>query len=157
MVINRPYKNKGFIAILSLLIVTTISMVIAMTLLEDGVDNASLSISNIYFENAKLNATVCLEDTLIRIKREDQFNQNLNYTIAEGHSCSSDIQWYTPQQISPDRQETLVNLTVSGTSANFSRTFDYELKVTRVDVNHTDGTLEYVNEIDIISIAETNN
>lgn len=154
---NRHPKNKGFIAILSLLIVTTISMVIAMTLLQDGVDNASLSISNIYYENAKLNATVCLEDNLIRIKREAQFDQNLNYEINDSQSCASTIQWYPPQQTGPGRQEALVDLEVSGTSSSFTRSINYELKVKRVEVNHTDGTMEYVNDIDIISVKEATN
>lgn len=154
MILKKTRHNKGFIAILSLLIIATISMIIAMTLLKDGVDNASLSLRSIYYENAKLNSIICLEDSLIRIKMEERFNRNLNYTIETGQGCSSIIQWYTPQQTGPGREETLVNLEVSGTSSNFTRTFEYELKVKRVDVNHTDGTLEYANEIDIISIEE---
>lgn len=152
--VKNNSKNKGFIAILSLLIVTTISMLLAISLLKEGVDNASLSLSSIHFENAKLNATVCLEDTLIRIRKENQFNQNLNYEIADGHGCTSDIQWYAPQVTGPGRQETLVDLTIGGTSGNFTRTFDYALKIKRVEVSHTDGTMEYVNDIDIISSAE---
>lgn len=125
-----------------------------MTLLKSGVDNASLSLQSIYYENAKLNSAICLEDSLIRIKAEEQFGRNLNYTIETGQNCSSIIQWYTPQQTGPGRQETLVDLEVSGTSSNFTRTFEYSLKVKRIDVNNTNGTLEYVNEIDIISIDE---
>lgn len=152
--VNKNKQNKGFIAILSLLIIATISIIIAMTLLKDGVDNASLSISSIHYENAKLNSTICLEDSLIRMKMEDQFNQNLNYTFDTGQSCSSNIQWYTPQQTGVGRWETLVDLEVSGTSNNFTRSFDYELKIKKTSVNQTDGSLEYVNNIDIISITE---
>ena len=154
--VKKNHDNKGFIAILSLLIITTISMITAMTLLKDGVDNASLSLSSIFYENAKLNSTICVEDTLIRIKQEQQFIRNLNYTLDAGQSCSTIIQWYTPQQTAPDRWETLVDLEVTGTSSGFSRSFDYALKVERIDVNHTDGTLEYINNIDIISIEEIN-
>lgn len=125
-----------------------------MTLLKDGIDNASLSLQSIHYENAKLNSTICLEDNLIRIKMEEQFNSNLNYTIEEGQSCSSIIQWYTSQQTEPGVQETLVDLEVNGISNNFTRTFNYALKIKRFDVNHVDGTLEYINEIDIISIEE---
>lgn len=151
--VNKNNQNKGFIAILSLLIIATISMIIAMTLLKDGIDNASLSISSVHYENAKLNSTICLEDSLIRMQMEEQFNQNLNYTLETGQSCSSIIQWYTAQQTGVGRWETLVDLEVSGTSNNFTRSFDYELKVKKISVNHTDGTVEYVNNIDIISIT----
>ncbi len=147
-------KNQGFIAILSLLIIATISMIIAMTLLKDGVDNASLSLQSIHYANAKLNSVICFEDSLIRIKTEDQFSRNLNYEIETGQSCSSIIQWYTPQQTGTGIQETLVDLEVRGISGNFTRIFNYALKIKRFDVNHIDGTLEYVNEIDIISIEE---
>ncbi|MFH0838352.1 MAG: hypothetical protein V1880_03755 [Patescibacteria group bacterium] len=150
----KIWRNKGFIAILSLLIITTISMIIAITLLKDGVDNASLSLSSIYYENAKLNSTICLEDSLIRIKKEEQFNRNLDYTIETGQNCSSTIQWYPAQQTGTGRWEALVDLVVSGTSSNFTRAFSYQLKVKKITVNNTDGTLEYVNEIDIISIEE---
>ena len=71
-------RKKGFIAILSLLIIATISMIISMSLLKDGVDNAALSLYSIYYENAKMNSVICLEDTLLRIKLEDQFNKNLD-------------------------------------------------------------------------------
>lgn len=152
--VKKSFKNKGFIAILSLLIITTISMVIAMSLLKEGVDNASLSLSSIYYENAKLNSTICVEDTLIRMKQEEQFNKNLNYTLGNGQSCSTIMQWYTPQEVGTGRWETLVDLEVSGTSGNFTRTFNYALKVKRIDVNDTDGNLNYVNNIDIISIEE---
>jgi hypothetical protein len=154
--VSKDNHSKGFIAILSLLIIATISMVIAMTLLKDGVDNASLSISSIHYENAELNSTICLEDTLIRMQMEEQFNQNLNYTLETGQSCSSIIQWYSPQQTGSGRWETLVDLEVSGTSNNFTRSFDYELKVKKSSVNYTDGTVEYINNIDIISITELN-
>jgi hypothetical protein len=152
--VNFHPKSKGFIAILSLMIVTMVSMMIGIALLMSGVDNAALSVSSIHFENAKLDATVCLEDSLIRVKRENEFAQNLSYEIADGHSCSSTIQWFTPVQTGVGRQETLVNLQISGTSSNFTRTFDYALKVKRVEVNHTDGTVEYTNGIDIISVQE---
>lgn len=154
MPLKSKEHNKGFVAILSLLIIATISMIIAMTLLKDGVDNASLSLSSIHYENAKFNSTICLEDTLVRIKLEEQFNRNLDYALETGQSCSTIIQWFTPQEITPGRWETLVSLEVGGTSGNFVRTFDYSLKVKRIDVNHTDGSLEYINNIDIISIEE---
>lgn len=151
---NHVQKNKGFIAILSLLIIATISMIIAMSLLKEGVDNASLSLSSIYYENAKLNSTICLEDTLMRMKQEEQFSSNLNYTLDTGQSCSTIIQWYTPQEVTTGRWETLVDLEVTGTSSNFTRSFNYELKVNRIDVNHTDGSLDYINNIEMISIEE---
>ncbi len=147
-------KNEGFIAIISLLIIATISMVIAMTILKDGVKNASLSLTSIYYEDARINASICLEDTLMRIKLEDQFSENLNYSIAENEGCSTTIAWQTPQQIGTGLTETVVNLSVTGTDHNFSRTFDYELKIKKNDVNHTDGSLEYINNININSIEE---
>ena len=151
------FKNKskqGFIAIISLLIIGTISMIISMTLLKDGVDNAALSLYSIYYENAKINSVICLEDTLLRIKLEDQFNKNLDYVFSEGQGCSTTIQWYTPQQTGLGTVETLIDLTVSGTSQNFTRSFIYDLMIRKHDVNYLDGSLEYVNNINIISIEE---
>ena len=146
--------KKGFIAILSLLIVATISMIISMSLLKDGVDNASLSLYSIYYENAKINSVICLEDTLLRIKLEDQFNKNLDYVFSEGQGCNTSMQWYTPQQTGPGTVETLVDLTVTGTSQNFTRSFIYDLMIRKHDVNYLDGSIEYVNNINIISIEE---
>ena len=154
---KRNKKTKGFIAIASLLIIATISIILATQILKDGVDNASLSLSSIYYEDARINASICLEDTLMRIKREDQFNENLNYTISSDESCSTTIQWGTPQQISTGLTETLVDLSVTGTAQDFSRTFDYELKIKKHDVNYTDGSLDYTNNINIISIEEITN
>ncbi len=152
--LNKKPENKGFIAIISLLIIATISMVLAITILKDGVENASLSLSSIYYEDARINAGICLEDTLMRIKLEDQFNQNLNYSITTEDGCTTNISWQTPQQVQPGLTETLVDLTVTGTAQNFSRSFDYDLKIKKYDVNYTDGSLEYTNNINIISIEE---
>ena len=132
---KKSTKPKGFIAIISLLIIATISMLIAMSILKDGVENASLSLSSIYYENARINASVCVEDALLRIKLEDQFSQNLNYTLSENQNCSSTIQWYTPQQEGPGRIKTLAILTVSGTSNGFVRHFNYQLSIDKYDVN----------------------
>jgi hypothetical protein len=149
-------KPKGFIAIISLLIIATISMTIAMTILKDGVDNASLSLSSIYYENARINASICLEDVLLRIKLENQFSTNLNYNLGTNQNCSTNIQWYTPQQIAPGITETLADLTVTGTSSNFVRTFSYGLKIDTHDVNFLDGSIMHTNIIDITGIDETN-
>jgi hypothetical protein len=129
-------------------------MIFAMLMLRRGLDNASLSLDSIYYENSRINVSVCLEDTLLRIKQEEQFNRNLNYTISDEDSCSTIIVWYTPQQVSPGVVETLADLEVTGVSGNFSRTFIYGLKITRHDVNHSDGSLDYMNTIGIISIEE---
>ncbi|MBU0577989.1 hypothetical protein KJ742_06590 [Patescibacteria group bacterium] len=151
---NIRKTKKGFIAIISLLIITTISMIFAMSMLKDGVDNASLSLSSIYYENARINATTCLEDTLYRIKQEEIFNEDLDYTITDEDSCTTTITWYDPQQTAPGIVERLADLEVIGVSNNFTRTFSYGLKVSRFDVNYSDGSLDYMNNIDIISIEE---
>lgn len=147
-------KPKGFIAIISLLIITTISMIFAMSMLKDGVNNATLSLNSIFYENARINATICLEDVLYRIKQEAEFPRNLNYTVSSEDSCETSITWFTPQQVATGIVETLANLEVTGISNSFNRTFLYELRITKYDVNYSDGTLEYMNDIDIISIEE---
>jgi len=151
---KKTKQMQGFIAIISLLIIATISMIVAISLLKDGVDNASLSLYSIYYENAKMNSVICLEDTLLRVKLEGQFNSNIDYTFSNSDGCTASLQWYTPQQTAPGTVETLVDLTVSGTSENFTRTFDYGLMIRKHDVNYLDGTLKYVNNINIISIEE---
>jgi len=147
-------RKKGFIAIISLLIIATISMTVSMSLLKNGVDNAALSLYSINYESAKMNSVVCLEDTLLRIKQEDQFARDLDYTIADSNGCTTNIQWQTPVPNGVGTIETLVDLTVTGTSENFSRSFVYELKVTKKDVNRLDSSLDYLNNISIISINE---
>jgi hypothetical protein len=154
MVITRNKKPQGFIAILSLLIITTISMIFAMSMLKDGLDNASASLSSIYYENARTNVITCFEDTLLRIKKETAFSGNLDYTITDKDSCSTDIEWFSPQQIKPGVKETLVNLDITGVSNGFIRTYRYELKITKYDVNYADGNLDFMNNIDIISMQE---
>ena len=151
---NKNKKPEGFIAIISLLIIATISIIFAMAMLKSGVDNASLSLSSIYYENARINMNICLEDTLYRIKQEQEFSDNLNYVISDKDSCLTTIEWFEPQQVAPGIVETLADLEITGISGNFTRTYNYGLKVSRYDVNHSDGTLEYMNNIDIVSIEE---
>jgi len=147
-------KPQGFIAIVSLLIVTTITMFFAIGMLLDGVSNASLSLSSIYYEDARINMNTCLEDFLLRLKQEEQFSQNLNYQIADENSCSTTIEWFDPTPVAPGIVERLANLEVTGVSQGFTRTFRYELRIARHDVNYSDGSLDYLNNIDFISITE---
>lgn len=154
MVIKK-HKPQGFIAIVSLLIISTVTMFFAFNMLSDGITNASLSFNSVYFEDARINMYVCLEDTLLRMKNESQFTTNLNYTISSDDSCVSNIQWGTPTQTSPGVLETPVTLNVTGTSNGYTRSFTYGLKVTQFDVNLLDGSLDYMNTIDILSIIET--
>ena len=147
-------KPKGFIAIASILIVASVSLIISMTILNDGIDNATLSLSSISYERSRVNATVCLEDTLYRMKNEEHFSSNLNYTIEENEGCNSTINWGTPNTSTPGMVITPVDLTVTGTSNNFVRTFDYDLIVKRVDVNYATGELEHLNIINVNNIQE---
>ncbi|MBU0727776.1 hypothetical protein KKA95_03765 [Patescibacteria group bacterium] len=154
MVISKNNKPQGFIAIVSLLIITTISMIFAMSMLKDGVDNASLSLSSIFYENSRVNAVTCLEDVLYRIKGEQEFSTNLNYTITDEDSCATSIEWFTPEVVAPGITETLATLNVTGTSNTFNRNFRYQLNISRFDVNYSDGSQEYMNSIDILSVEE---
>jgi len=151
---KRQNKNKGFIAIISLLIIATISIIIAMTILREGVDNASLSLSSIYYENARINANICLEDTLLRIKHEETCIRNLNYSIDENEGCTTTIQWQTPQSAGTGITEATAQLSVTGTAQGFTRTFNYDLLIRKFDVNHPDGSVDYTNVITINSIEE---
>ncbi|MBN2096831.1 hypothetical protein JW752_05585 [Candidatus Peregrinibacteria bacterium] len=151
---NTPKKPQGFIAIVSLLIVATIAMFFAIGMLLDGVNNASLSLSSIYYESARVNANTCLEDALIRIRQEEKFQRNLNYSILDNESCQTAIEWFAPQQIAPGIVERLANLTVTGVSHGFTRTFEYDLKIARHDVHYDDGSFEYYNVIDIVDMDE---
>lgn len=150
----QKQKPQGFIAIVSLLIVTTIAMFFAMGMLMDGVTNASLSLSSIYYEDSRINMNICLEDVLYRIKQEEAFSLDLNYNISDDNSCSTTITWFESTPVAQGIVERLATLDVTGTSHNFSRTFRYELRVARFDVNYSDGSLDYLNNIDFISITE---
>ena len=147
-------KPQGFIAILSLLIVATVTMFFALSILMDGVNNATLSLNSIYYEDARINVHSCIEDTLYRLKLEQQFNRNLNYTISPDNACGTVMTWFDPHTISPQVSERLVNVLVTGTSHNFIRKFLYELRVTRYTVNNPDGTYGYANTVDYIAVTE---
>ena len=149
-------KPKGFIAIVSLLIITTVAMFFAVQMLLDGVNNAALSLNGIYYERARFNIDTCLDDTLMRIQKESQFNRNLSYNISDLDSCSTTILWLPPSQIKPGVTERLVNLTVTGISKGFTRTFDYDLRIVTYDVNSLDSITRKMNRIDFISIDEAN-
>lgn len=138
----------------SMLIVTGVSMFLAVGMLLDGVDSASLSMSSVSYENARININVCLEDFLLRSKHEETFTQNLSYTISTGETCSTAITWFDPVVVGTGIQERLATLDVQGISGNFVRTFRYELRFVRFDVNHSDGSLEYLNNIEFVSITE---
>lgn len=147
-------KPKGFIALLSLLIVSTVSMFFALSILMDGVANAALSLNSLYYEDARINVHTCIEDVLMRLKLEQQFNRNLSYTIAPSNTCSTTMTWFAPHQVSPGITERLANVLVTGVSHSFTRHFLYEFRVTRYDVNQSDGSLDYMNVIDYIAVAE---
>ena len=155
---NKMNKNKkqnqGFIAIVSLLIVAAIAMLFAIGMLLDGVDNAALSLSSINYEQSRVNVVSCLEDTLYRIRQEEKFDQTLNYQLTTDQSCSVVIEWFAPQQVTLGIVERLANLDITGQSQGFSRTFRYELKISRHDVHHANGTFEYMNTIDVMSLSE---
>ncbi len=147
-------KSKGFIAIVSLLIITTIAMLFAMSMLQEGVNNALLSLNSIFYEDSRINAISCAEDVLLRIRQEEQFAQNLNYTLSSGNSCSTSIQWFPSQPVSQGITTRLATLDVTGVSNGFTRTFRYGLKIYRFDVNHSDSTLTYMNTIRVDSLQE---
>lgn len=147
-------KPQGFIAIVSMLIVTTVAMFIAIGMLLDGVSNASLSLSSISYENARINTNVCLQDALIKIKQEETYSNPISYDLMDGNSCSAAVQWFAPQQVAQGIVERLANLDATGVSNGFTRTFRYELRVERYDVNHSDESFEYMNTIDFVSITE---
>ncbi len=151
---NIPKKPQGFIAIVSLLIVATIAMFFAIGMLLDGVDNASLSLSSIHYESARINANTCLEDMLIRIRQEEKFERDLDYTILDDETCQTAIEWFAPQMVAQGIVERLVSLTVTGVSHGFTRTFEYDLKISRHDVYYDDGSFEYYNVIDIVDMDE---
>ncbi|MBI5421668.1 hypothetical protein HZA44_00855 [Candidatus Peregrinibacteria bacterium] len=152
--IESTHRPQGFIAILSLLIVATVTMFFAIAMLMDGVSNAALSLNSIYTEDARINVHTCIEDVLYRLRLEQQFNQNLNYTISEGNTCSTTMTWFAPSQVAPGTVERLVNVDVVGTSHNFTRHFRYDLRVTRYTVNNPDGTYGYTNTVDYIAVSE---
>ena len=152
--VTSKNKPRGFIAITSLLIISSVAMTFAMLMLKDGVENASLSLHSIYYDNARININVCLEDALMRIKNEEQFTRNLNYAISEYDSCSTTMEWFDPQQINPFIIERLVDVEITGASHNFTRTFNYGLKIAQHKLYKTDGSLEYLNNINVISIDE---
>ena len=147
-------KTKGFIAIVSLLIITTIAMLFAMSMLQEGVDNASLSLNSIFYEDARINAISCEEDVFLRIRQEEQFSRNLNYALSSGNSCSTTIQWFASQPLSQGITTRLATLDVTGVSNGFTRTFRYGLKIYRFDVNHSDGSLTHMNTIRVDSPQE---
>lgn len=152
--IESTQGQKGFIAILSLLIVATVTMFFAIAMLMDGVSNAALSLNSIYTEDARINVHTCIEDVLYRLRLEQQFNRNLSYTISEGNTCSTTMTWFPPVQVDVGTVERLVNVDVVGASRNFSRHFRYDLRVTRYTVNYPDGTYGYTNTIDYIAVNE---
>jgi len=151
---NENKKPKGFIAIVSLLIISAVALTFAMLMLKDGVENASLSLHSIYYDDARINVNACLEDVLLRIKKEEQFSRNLNYAISSHDSCSTTMEWFDPQQINPFIIERLVEVQITGTSHNFTRTFNYGLKVAQHKLYQADGSLQYLNNINVISIDE---
>jgi hypothetical protein len=147
-------KPKGIVAMVSLLIVATIAMLFALSMVMDGLKNAALSSGSISYENAGINATTCLEDVLMRIKLEAQFNRNLNYTLSANNTCSTNITWFGETSVKTGLTERLANLDVTGISNGFTRIFHYGLKISKFDINHSDGTVTYMNVIKFSSINE---
>jgi hypothetical protein len=152
---NKPnQKPKGIIAIVSLLIISTIAMLFAVNMAMDGVKNASLSNNSISYESARINAITCAEDVFMRIKQETQFTKNLNYTLSTGNTCSTTITWFAETTVRTGLKQRLVNLDVTGVNSGFSRVFHYGLQVSTFDINHLDGTVTHMKTLDFMSITE---
>lgn len=154
MVIRPTLKPTGFVAIVSLLIVSTIAMFFALNMLMDGLKNSSLSLNSFNDQAARTSALICAEDLLLRLKQQEQFNENIQYNFANGDSCSATLTWFAPVSVPPHKTERLVNVDITGVSQGFSRSFRYELRVTKFNLNHADGSLNYMNTIDFIAINE---
>ena len=149
-------NEKGFVAIVSILIISTISMFFAISMLTDGINNAALSVNSLNYENAHINMSSCLDDALMRIKREAQFSGALNYNLYQGNSCSSSIIWASETPVKTGLVRRQATLDVTGVSNNFTRKFRYVLNVLKFTVNHNDGLVQYMNTINIDSITEIN-
>lgn len=129
-------------------------MFFAMSMLMSGVNNASLSLHSIYYEDARINVVTCLEDMFYRIKKEEQFAGSLDYEISEDNTCSAEITWQAETPIKTGLTERLAGISIIGISHSFVREFEYNIRVGKYDVNHTDGSLEHMNTIDITSEEE---
>jgi len=151
---NKKQKPEGFIAIASLLIVATVSMFFAISMLRDGISNSSLSLDSIFYENARANANSCLEDVLLRVRREEQFNRSLSYNLSDHDSCSATLTWFAATEVKPGLTERLLNIDITGVSNGFTREFHHEARVARYDVNYADGTIQHMNTIDFVSMNE---
>ena len=152
--VNKKDKPKGFIAIASLLIVTTVSMFFAISMLKDGISNASLSLDSIFYENARANANSCLEDVLLRIKQEEEFDSGVAYAFSDQDSCLATLTWFAPFEVRFGTTERMLQIDVAGISNGFIRNFHYEASVAKYDVNYSNGNIEHMNVIDFISIDE---
>lgn len=152
--INKKRKPEGFIAIASLLIVATVSFFFAISMLKDGISNSSLSLNSIFYENARANANNCLEDVLLRIKHEEEFNSGVSYVFSDQDSCLATLTWFAPFEVRFGTTERMLEIDVAGISNGFIRNFHYEARVARYDVNYSNGIVEHMNTIDFISIDE---
>jgi len=152
--IKQRQKPKGIIAIVSLLIISTIAMLFAVNMVMDGVKNASLSNNSISYESARINAISCAEDVFLRIRQEAQFTRNLNYTLSTGNTCSTTITWFAETTVKTGLKQRLVNLDVTGVNNGFSRVFHYGLQVSTFDINHLDGTVTHMKTVDFMSLTE---
>lgn len=139
---------------ISMLVVAGVATFFALNMLMDGLDNAVLSTNSVYYENARMNVLTCLEDYLLRIKKNPSFTSPLNYTISEDNTCSATSTWFPENQVSFGISEQLATLDLAGASQDFSRTFRYEIRVKKFDVHEVDGSVKFTKSIDFISVSE---
>ena len=151
---NDQKKPKGFIAIVSMLIIAGVALFFSMRMLLDGVENANLSLSSIYYEKARFNANACLQDTLLRLTQENQFSRNLNYHFSSSDTCTTALTWGGSQSLTNGQLQRTVTLVVTGTSSTFQRKFQYGLRVTRQTINHVSGPVTYINNVHVDSLTE---
>lgn len=151
----KNQKPRGFVTIVSLLIVASIAMFFALNMLLDGLENANLSTESMRYETARINALTCLEDSLLRMKQSDTFDRDLDYALSADNECSTDLTLFAEVGVLPGLTEQLATLLVTGFSQGFTRTFEYQLKIKKFDVNNSDGSLSYLKTIDFISVQET--
>ncbi|MCK9393342.1 hypothetical protein M0Q03_00885 [bacterium] len=88
--LRQDKKNKGFIALMMVLIINAIGLIVAISLLLQG----NLFLKNVYsfeqMEKAKAIVNACCEDALFAIKNNPSIVGSYNLNFPEGN-CSYNI------------------------------------------------------------------
>ncbi len=84
---NMMMKRSGFIALISMMIISAVATVIAVGLLLRAIGENQMAVNNDLAQRAQLAATSCAEYALGQLRQNNAYAGNATLTVDSGDTC----------------------------------------------------------------------